>query len=102
MKQHTRRIPAKGTSRRVVIVPGLEDSMFEQIIYIVRDDRASQSGVSAEHILREAEDMLKSESDELPQEERSPFFSGVVLGLLTLALILLTAILLYLHFYGLP
>ena len=33
MKQNTKRIPVKGTSRRIVIVPGETDSVFEKMIF---------------------------------------------------------------------
>lgn len=98
MRQKIGRIPAKGTSRRVVIVPGEEDGLFEQIICVVRDDQASQRGVTAETILREAQDLLQIQ--ELDEEERPRLFSGVVLILMLTALLLLTAILVYLYFHG--
>ena len=103
MRQHTRRIPAKGTSRRVVIVPGSEDSLFEQIICIVRDDRAAQDGVSADSVLREAESMLRVEPEQPAEEtKRHPLLSGIALALVGAALLLSAAIVLYLHAYGWP
>ena len=99
MKQHTRRIQAKGTSRRVVIVPGDEDGLFGQIIYVVRDDAASQRGVSAEEILRQARESLGRDPE--PGEERERvLFSRPVLVLVMIALLLAAAILVLLWMQG--
>ena len=99
MKQNTKRIPAKGTSRRVVIVRGEDDSLFEQIIYVVRDDCLSGKGVSADRVLREAVRALHSESGD-DEEKPSFLFSHVLLILVLTALLLTFGILIYLHFYG--
>lgn len=102
MRQHTKRIPAKGTSRRVVIVPGNENSVFEQIIYVVRDDPVSQRGVTADHVLREAEQMLQTEQTPEEYDDAEPLlFSRLVLILMVIIFILTAAILVYLHFHGL-
>ena len=44
----------KGTSRRVVVVHPEAETIFEQIIYIVRDDALTQSGVSEAEVLNQA------------------------------------------------
>lgn len=100
MRQRAGRTPVKGISRRVVIVPGEEDSVFEQIICVVKDDSLSQRGVTAEHILREAEELLRLQDLEEPNEQPSRLFSGVVLILMLIAFLLTAAILVYLHFHG--
>ena len=99
MKQNTKRIPVKGTSRRVVIVKGENDSVFDQIIYIVRDDCLSGKGVSADRILHEAVQSLHSERED-DVEEPSLVFSRILLVLVIIALFLTIGILIYLHFYG--
>ncbi len=99
MKQNTKRIPAKGTSRRVVIVRGEADSVFEQIIYIVRDDCLSGKGVSADSVLREAVQSIHLEHEE-DQGDPSMRFSRVLLFLLIIAFLLTFGILVYLHFHG--
>ena len=72
MKQHTRRIQAKGTSRRVVIVPG---------------------------ILRQARESLGRDPE--PGEERERvLFSRPVLVLVMIALLLAAAILVLLWMQG--
>ena len=44
----------KGVSRRVIIVKAPDPRLFEQAIFIVREDAATQ-GVSAEQVLSEAQ-----------------------------------------------
>ena len=99
MKQNTKRIPVKGTSRRVVIVKGENDSVFDQIIYIVRDDCISGKGVSADRILHEAVQSIHAEHED-EAEESSILFSRVLLVLVIRALFLAIGILIYLHVYG--
>ena len=99
MKQNTKRIPVKGTSRRVVIVKGENDSVFDQIIYIVRDDRLSGTGVSADRVLYEAIQSLHAERED-DAEETSLLFSRILLVLVFIALILTMGILVYLYFCG--
>lgn len=100
MKQNTKRIPAKGTSRRVVIVRGDDDSVFEQIIYIVRDDCLTGSGVSAEHVLREAVQSIHLNQGEDFPEEPPKIYSHVLLILVIISFLLAVGILVYLHFHG--
>lgn len=99
MRQRAGRLTAKGTSRRVVIVPGEEGSVFEQIICVVRADPASRQGVTAESILQEAEMLLMPEDSE-ETEEPPRIFSGAVVVLLVIAIVLSVVILLYLHLHG--
>ena len=44
----------KGTSRRVVVVHPEQETLFEQIIYVVRDDALMQPGVSEAEVLHQA------------------------------------------------
>lgn len=99
MKQNTKRIPVKGTSRRIVIVPGETDSVFEKIIYIVRDDCLSGKGVSADSVLREAVQSLHIDSED-ENEDSSIRLSRLLLVLVILAFLLTFGILVYLHFHG--
>lgn len=100
MKQNTRRIPAKGTSRRVVIVPGENDSVFEQVIYIVRDDCLTERGVSAEKVLHEAMQSIQQETIFHESTEEPALFSRLLLILVLIAFLLTIGILVYLHIYG--
>lgn len=100
MKQNTKRIQAKGTSRRVVIVRCDQDSVFEQIIYVVRDDCLSGKGISADHVLREAIQTVQSDWTEEDAGEPSAIYSRVILALVIIAFLLTIGILAYLYFHG--
>lgn len=102
MRQRSGHMTVKGTSRRVVIVPGEENSVFEQIICVVRDETASRQGVSAEAILQEAESILAPDPPEEDEETPPRFFSGAVLILMLIAFVLSAALLIYLHLHGWP
>ena len=61
MKQRFTFSALKGTSRRVVIIPCSSDSIFEQILCVVRDEEFTQRGVSAESVLKEAQSLIEYE-----------------------------------------
>lgn len=44
----------KGTSRRVIVVDSPDTELFEQAIFIVRNDAAGRSGVTAQRLVDEA------------------------------------------------
>lgn len=44
----------KGITRQVVVVQGGDPAMFDQAIFLVRDDLVSQGGVTEEALLEEA------------------------------------------------
>lgn len=44
----------RGTSRRVVVVDSPDTELFEQAIFIVRNDAAGRSGVTAQKLVDEA------------------------------------------------
>lgn len=44
----------KGISRRVVVVKSPDTRLFEQAIFILRDDVLNQKGTSADDIMKEA------------------------------------------------
>ncbi len=44
----------KGISKRVIVVRSPDPRIFEQAIFIIREDYAGQNGVSEEDVLREA------------------------------------------------
>lgn len=93
--------PVKGLSRRVVVVrPEEEEALFEQIIYIVRDDALTQPGVSAAEVLRQAEEAVCP-----PQAPESPppaphrdFVDAALPWLSAVALALAAAIGVYWYF----
>ncbi len=45
----------KGVTRRVILVKAPDPKLFEQAIFIVREDALSGEGVSAEEVLRQAQ-----------------------------------------------
>lgn len=44
----------KGITRQVVVVQGGDPAMFEQAIFLVRDDVVAQGGITEEALLEEA------------------------------------------------
>lgn len=50
----------KGISRRVVVVESPDPRIFEQAIFIVRNDALSSSGVTSQEIVDEARRVAKS------------------------------------------
>lgn len=49
----------KGTSRQVILVQGAEEKLFEQAIFILKDN-ALKEGVTDEDLLKEARAALRS------------------------------------------
>ena len=45
----------KGISKRVIVVRSPDQRIFEQAIFIIREDFAGQTGMSEQDILREAD-----------------------------------------------
>ena len=48
----------KGTSRQVIVVHAPEEKLFEQAIFILKDNAVGEGGVSDEALLREAKGYL--------------------------------------------
>ena len=44
----------KGISKRVIVVKSPDPKVFEQAIFIIREDFAGQSGISEKDVLRQA------------------------------------------------
>lgn len=84
-----------GTSRRVVIVPTDEESIFEQVICIVREDAPE---ISAESILREAQEVLNMEPG--ARSDRPPSLPKLLLPVLILTVLALFAFLAWCYFFG--
>ena len=49
----------KGTSRQVIVVNAPDPKLFEQAIFILKDDAVGE-GITDEALLREAQDILRS------------------------------------------
>ncbi len=50
----------KGLTRRVVVIKSPDPRIFEEAIFLVREDGAGRTGVTNEEILREARDVAES------------------------------------------
>ena len=48
----------KGTSRQVIVVQGTEPKLFEQAIFILRDNAVGQ-GVTEDALLKEAREVIR-------------------------------------------
>ena len=88
----------KGTSRRVIVVDSPDTELFEQAIFIVRNDILSERGVTAQMLVDEACRVARSCSRASPTgrpwllRRLSPLFYGA-LGALGIGLAwLLTAL----------
>lgn len=92
----------KGTSRRVVVVhPEDEETLFEQIIYVVRDDALSRPGVSAEEVLGQAAAAVRPKGAArapLPEKRRCRL-TAALLWLTGIALVLAVGICAYWFLY---
>ena len=49
----------KGTSRQVIVVHAPEEKLFDQAIFILRDNAVGEGGISDEALLREAKRYLE-------------------------------------------
>ena len=65
----------KGTSRQVILVQGQEEKLFEQAIFILKDEAVAQ-GVTEEILLKEAKAVLRGR--DLPARGESLFLHGSV------------------------
>lgn len=82
----------KGVARRVVIVRSPPESVFEQAIFIVREDVARSGGVSREEVLNEARraaGACAGPPGPPPQRWKLWAFLGVSLSALALALVII-------------
>ena len=52
----------KGISRQVIVVRSQQPKLFEQAIFILRDDAVSTEGITEEALLREANAVLRERS----------------------------------------
>ena len=67
----------KGISRRVIVVDSPDPKLFEQAIFIVRNDAFSQEGVTSQQVLGEACRIVRSCA--APQIVRPPLWRRVPL-----------------------
>ena len=88
----------KGISRRVIVVDSPDPRIFEQAIFIVRNDAASGDGISSQELVQQAVRIAKSYTRSLhtpPFHRRHmvPLLSALlgagVIGLIWLLMVLL-------------
>lgn len=53
----------KGISRQVIVVHAPEPKLFEQAIFILKEDALGQEGVTDELLLQEAKKLIRSSGD---------------------------------------
>ncbi len=84
----------KGISRQVIVVQGPEPKMFEQAIFILKDEALGE-GITDEALLKEAQDAIRG--CDKPAKKRHFYLYGAVwasAGAIAMGLVwLLTAIL---------
>ena len=68
----------KGTSRQVIVVQGPEEKLFEQAIFILKDEAVAQ-GITEELLLKEAKYALRG--GELPGRGKGLRLQGAVWAL---------------------
>lgn len=51
----------KGISRQVIVVQSPDPKLFEQAIFILRDDAVGQTGVTDEELLKEANRIIRED-----------------------------------------
>lgn len=79
----------KGTTRQVVVVKGTSEALFEQAIFLVKDDVISKGGVTEDLLLKEARQVCKNASQPLHWKNMLLSFSGAALtGLIWLLTVL--------------
>ena len=69
----------KGTSRRVIVVDSPDTDLFEQAIFIVRNDAMHRGGVTSQQLVDEACRVARSCSRSQPTSGRSLFRKGTPL-----------------------
>ena len=65
----------KGTSRQVIVVQGPEEKLFEQAIFILKDEAVSK-GITDEELMKEANAAIRG--GELPARGKRLYLYGAV------------------------
>ena len=61
----------KGITRQVIVVKGPDPKLFEQAIFLVREDALAEGGVSEEALLEEARMACRNAKPPLPWTARA-------------------------------
>lgn len=65
----------KGISRQVIVVHAPEPKLFEQAIFILKDDALHQDGVTDDQLLQEAQKLIRASGE---GKKRKLFLYGPV------------------------
>ena len=65
----------KGISRQVIVVHSPDPKLFEQAIFILKDEAVSKDGITDEKLLKEAKHLIASHSI---NKRKNQFFAGPV------------------------
>ena len=65
----------KGISKQVIVVHSPDPKLFEQAIFILKDDALHQDGVTDDLLLQEAQKLIRSSGD---SKKRKLFLYGPV------------------------
>lgn len=65
----------KGISRQVIVVHSPDPKLFEQAIFILKDEAVSKDGITDEKLLKEAKYLIASHSI---NKRKNHFFAGPV------------------------
>lgn len=65
----------KGISRQVIVVHAPEPKLFEQAIFILKDDALRQEGITDDLLLKEAQKLIRTAAD---GKKRKPYLYGPV------------------------
>ena len=66
----------KGVSRQVIVVHSPDPKLFEQAIFILRDEVVGQEGITDDLLLKEARQAIRSPGK--PMKRRKLYFYGPV------------------------
>ena len=67
----------KGISRQVIVVHSPDPKLFDQAIFILKDDALEHGGVTEEALMKEAKDLINLSESSSPR----PWFYGPVWGI---------------------
>lgn len=81
----------KGITRQVIVVKSPDQKLFEQAIFLVRDDALTESGITEDALLQEARQVCKRARTRLPflQKILWSVFGATVTGAVCAAVMLL-------------
>lgn len=66
----------KGITRQVVVVSGPDPKLFDQAIFLVREDALAEGGISEEALLQEARQACRSAGPVVPWSARLVWAGG--------------------------